>query len=847
MTITATLYHEPAAAAAGALHAGVADFALLRMATLPYRVLDGLRLPATESHLARLFAAEAAMEAMRQTLEDALFARVSELPEDARAARREVLQLRREVHAGAASRLKPVQLDALTAGLAPGTAAALAAWRAAAAERSGALEAAGLAFAAELQEKVRPALRAPLAEPLYRGALAMASTGVALEAGRERRLPTRNEPDNLERSLFGYLVRAAAKTSPFSTFMASSAVPVEPVTPAPAPSVEDRRMERRVRLNRGMVARLARAAVRAAIADGEVALRLNPTLAPLGGARYRALCERELVLLGRPWREQRRTQFQLHPAVAKTLAAAPRAATWNEWLALLVKGGIEEEQAGPLLEKLFERGVFQVPLLADAFDPRPEAALLDFVATSGAAALRRVAAPLAQMDALCRQLADDDSAGRAGAVEQIRALEGQILADLPGGVAEPFHNVVLEDCWTDGVQGKLGAGLLAPVAELQAFLATQMEVSPQYLRLVGYFVQEYGEGGVCADLLDFLMRHGDRLVDSPEYGGTLSEGPGRPPAPGARMGVTAQVDVALADGRPLMVVNKVYDGGAWLSARYAFGESAGTVFLRDSMRRWLERTCAPCEPVDLVVNGDCNDLQAHPRLTRRVLQWHGEPVQGPEEGILRPDALRLRHDRSTGLLALEDDAGVPISLVYLGATFPTPSWGIPFALSILTQPYRLKRPDFRPPARADAGDVNHTPRLQQGDLVLSRAVWWVRSDYLLREWFATEGVERLLKVERERRAHGLPALLFAHAAAPQGLPGAVPVDVLSSDRKPIWIDTRAPFCLSMLQRLAKRNTWIALTEMLPAPEDHWLRVNGEKHVCEIQLELSITPGDARRE
>lgn len=819
----------------------MADFALLRMAALPYRVLDGLRLPHTEHWIERIFAAEAALAALRQPLEDGLFEQVRALPEDARQARRAVLQLRREVHAGSATRLAPAQLEALLQALPEAPRAAASAWCAAAEARRAALQAAQESFAAELQERVRPALRAPLADPLFRSALALASPGVAQQASRERKLPRGWEPDNLERSLFGYLVRAAAKTSPFSSFMASAALPVVQQAGAPLPQAGPRRVQRRVRLNRGMVARLARAAVRAAIAEGDAALRLNPTLGALGGGRFRALCERELVLLGRPWREQRRTQFQLVPAVAQALTEAPRAATWQDWLARLAGAGIGAQQGAALLEKLCERGVFQAPLLADAFDPLPETALLELLATAEAAPLRQAAAPLAQMQQLCRQLAEDDSLARADAVERIRALEQEVLAALPGGPAPAFHNVVLEDCWSDAVQGKLGPELLAPVAELQAFLATQMEVSPQYLRLVDYFVQDYGADGMCADVLEFLLRHGERLVDSPEYGGTIHEGPGRAPGPQARMGVTAQVDVALVDGKPLMVVNKVYEGGGWLAARYGFGEHAGAAFLREGLRRWLEHSCAPCEPVDLLVNGDCNDLQAHPRLTRRVLQWYGEAVQGPEEGILRPADLRLRHDSASGLLQLQDAQGTAISLVYLGGTFPTASWGIPYALAILTQPYRLQRPQFRPPTRPDAGPVVHKARLQQGDLVLARAVWWVRADYLLQHWFAEQGAARQMAVERERRAHGLPPLLYAHAVAPPGLPGAVPVDVLSSDRKPIWIDTRAPFCLSMLQRLASRNSWIALTEMLPLPQQQWLRVDGAPHVCELQLELLVTP------
>lgn len=836
----------PYAARLTALQDNVAGFALLRMATVPYRMLDALRLPATEKLIQAIFEAEADMETQRQLLEDALFAAVAALDKDDKATRRRVLQLRREVHAGSSTGLPAMQLDDIQARLLQPEQAALASWR----DAQGRLKQAGsdaeLSFTDEMQSVVRPALRAPIKNRLFHSALALASAGVALGAEREQHLPRKPDPDNFERSMFGYLVRAAGKTSPFSSFMATSVVSVDLQNWSELPLVEDQDMHRRVSLNRGMIARLARLIIRTAAKNGDLPLHINPTLHSIGDNRYRALCERDIILLGRPWREQRRTQFSLHADVCAVLDGPLRSANWADWRAAFVAQGVKEAQVDGLLDKLYERGVLKTPLLSDAFDPRPAQALLNFLKDTRHEQLQQARTLIEKMDQLRQQLVADESSGRVGSVEQIRATEQQIIQAVGGGQQEAFQNMALEDCWTDGVKGHLGGNLLAPLADMHDFLSTQVGISPHYARLLKYFVDEYGTGGQCDNLTGFLIKYGDKLIDAPEYGNTYREDSMKRAPVGSLMGVTAQVDIAFSqeDQRPLMIVNKVYDRAGWLSSRFALGEESGQTYLTQAMRTWVRRIAGQCEPVDLLVNGDCNDLQAHPRLTRRVLQWHGEPVIGEQSETITPDQLRLQHNPASGMLELFDDQGQPVSLVYLGSTVPTPTWGIPFALSILTQPCSLLRPGFAPPVAPGDDEIIFKPRQQLGQLVLSRAVWWVRSSYLLREWFAGQGAARLLKVRRECERHGLPRVMYAQAFPVSAVPTAIPNDILNSDRKPMWIDTRAPFCLSMLSRIAQRNDWIALSEMLPAPEDHWLQVNGERHVCELQLEMLIASSDA---
>ncbi|HEY8938947.1 MAG TPA: lantibiotic dehydratase, partial [Cellvibrio sp.] len=735
------------------------------MATIPYSALNALRLPDTECLIDCILQAENIIEQNRPILEDTMFALVSRLEEET-GLRRLVLKLKRQIHSGSIGKFEEESLDLIDDHLKGGERESYRVWREALRQLNQASLSAAISFEQEISEKVRPALRAPLAENLFRSALALASAGVLYNAERELHLPSKPDPDRFERSLFGYLMRAAAKTSPFSSFMALSAIAVDINTHHTPPRVLDNNVRRRVRLNRGVVARLHRAIACTPAVGEKMPLLLNPTFKSIGASRYRALCERNVMLLGRPWREQRRAQFQLHSSVGNAVLQQADTKSKQEWQQHFIDSGVNSDQVGALLDKLLERDVISPARFSDAFDSSPEKSLLEFLDKIECQRLDRPKELIAKMHQLGEYVAANEGIERVRAVAEIEELEREFFSYLEMPPQEPFQNMILEDCWATNVQGTLGSNLLSPISDLQSFLNTQVEVSPLYARLVDYFIEEYGVGGRCEDLTEFLVKYGDKLIERPEYGNAVQQGAARIAPKGATLGVTAQFDVAFDENsKPLIVVNKVYDQFGWLTARFAFGEEKGQVFLRESLRQWLQKVCGHREPVDFIVNGDCNDLQSHPRLTDRVLQWHGEPVTENHSGIISPNELRLYHDTTNNMLELTDSTGKSINLVYLGSTLPTPSWGIPYALSILTQPYRLMRPGFIPPTDSSTyEEVVFTPRLQQGSLVLSRAVWWVRSDYLLRTWFSENGLARMIAVERERRRLNLPRLLFAQAA-----------------------------------------------------------------------------------
>jgi hypothetical protein len=225
-----------------------------------------------------------------------------------------------------------------------------------------------------------------------------------------------------------------------------------------------------------------------------------------------------------------------------------------------------------------------------------------------------------------------------------------------------------------------------------------------------------------------------------------------------------------------------------------------------------------------------------------VLRWPGEPLTLDRAHVVEASALRIRHQPETGLLEVTDAEGTPLNLMYLGTTFPSPIWGLRYALSILTQPYLIARPDFPPPADQHPDEVRLEPRMMHGALVLRRATWWVPTQYLRRHWFDGTPGQRLLKVRRECDRLQLPPVFFAQRHIPNDRSKLIAANVLEANRKPIWIDTRNPFWLAILERLAEEGEWITFVEPLPGPQDLWLQIDGRAHVCELQIEMLVEAG-----
>lgn len=838
----------------------LAPFALLRFATLPYASLNALKPRQTLASLARLIQLQELMQQEKETVLSCLFQRVSDIDAGDKKYRRKVLQLKREVFSDQNSKLNAEWLSKIVEDVTdPKHQQALTSWVRAQTEFRELLPRAEQSLQDELQSQLRPQLRAVLKNDLFHHALTVGSPGVASHAQREKKLPKKPLPDNYERSLLSYLIRAAAKTSPFSSFMSTTVLAIAEGEPSGI-ELNDLQHQCRTRLNRGLVARLQRQAWQVAVPE-QAQLAVNTTLQALDGQRFRALCERDLVVVGRPWRQQNLSHFQLHPMVSGVLTQYSDTVSQASWVQRFIEAGVPEAKAAPLLIQLTRRGLFLNQAVTDAYDEHPERALLNYLQQQAASphAEASVAEAAHSVQAMMDHCAamnpgehgeteakTPDTQPRTHHVEQIRQLESQTLQQLNAEHSESYQNVVLEDCWSTGVRSASGEGAQLERAELLAvddlyqFLCTQVGFSPLYHRLRQRFIERFGEGGRCERVMDFMMDAGIQLTEALEYGESMKGEQVLNAPPGAAMGVTAQLQLVKQEqGAPLAALNKVFEGAAWLSARFAVGDSAEHEQLRSGMKQWLHTLAGDAEPVDMTFNGDCNELQMHPRLTQRVLSWPGEPLCVPEDAQLPLDQLRLAHDPHSQRLRVYDAQQQEVHLCYLGSTMPSPSWGVPYTLSILSQPYQLMRPETAPRSDEQADHIQYVPRKVAGRAILMRAHWWVSTAFLKSAWFRHQGLQQLWDIQNSLRQEQLPSVFFARQQISSGRQGDVSSAAMDANRKPLWVDCENPFSLHLLERLCERCEWICITEALPGPAQQLVRIDGAEHVSELQLEMLL--------
>ena len=127
-----------------------------------------------------------------------------------------------------------------------------------------------------------------------------------------------------------------------------------------------------------------------------------------------------------------------------------------------------------------------------------------------------------------------------------------------------------------------------------------------------------------------------------------------------------------------------------------------------------------------------------------------------------------------------------------------------------------------------AGEGHHLGRVMVGGAVYQRERWSLRSE----ELEPAKGIEALRSLRRLVRREGLPRFTFVRS------------DV---ERKPYLIDAESPFAAELLQSLARRSRDLTFEEMLPGPDDLWLRDAAGRYTCELRVQLTRSPGEAGRD
>jgi hypothetical protein len=138
---------------------------------------------------------------------------------------------------------------------------------------------------------------------------------------------------------------------------------------------------------------------------------------------------------------------------------------------------------------------------------------------------------------------------------------------------------------------------------------------------------------------------------------------------------------------------------------------------------------------------------------------------------------------------------------------------------------------FAPPATPGLplirlGDT--APRIVAGSLIIQRAGWWVPPAELLGTGDCRGGpegdAEGFCAVQRARSLRQLPRWVFAH------LPG---------EPKPVCVDLDSPMAVDTLLAAVRERPEapVPLREMVPEPEELWLRRQGRLYTSELRLAM----------
>lgn len=123
----------------------------------------------------------------------------------------------------------------------------------------------------------------------------------------------------------------------------------------------------------------------------------------------------------------------------------------------------------------------------------------------------------------------------------------------------------------------------------------------------------------------------------------------------------------------------------------------------------------------------------------------------------------------------------------------------------------------------------HTPRLVLGEAILQRERWDVSRSDLFAAAYRGSSFELMYDFRKAMKRVGLPRWTFAK------LPGHL---------KPILVDGENYFLLELLNSFLSEETQLTLSEMLPGPEDLWVRGTEERFCSEIRLSACYVAADA---
>ncbi len=680
--------------------------------------------------------------------------------------------------------------------------------------------------------------------PLFRQGVTAASPSLSTRMSPDWRSFKSKKRRGISGSLFAYVTRAAAKTSPFSTLTSSCYLPLDTFRGKSQFKVKDLIVTSKSTLNRSIPAALRNALILRHASRLPLRFHLNPH-AVIDGGKVFCFSQRYLPAFGIVWSSQQPLTLTLAPGVEEILKGLPKEFPWARLEQSLQQLGISAAEATQTVHELMRRDIIRSELEWEADCENPVLLLADLL---GRCDLDEIMsdfrAALLSIDKIASSFTATPLVDRPKAIREIVTLYTNLHGRLSSLAPPEIRTVIHEDSWSGGVELQTGTGFSSVFQRIGKAIEDKLSVSDMYIWLRGVFIERYGEGGTCEDVgpfitdawrqLEKIMRPGANR-NNPRSDSVYDPFAGVP-LDHVRVPMTVHVQVVGKSLEELdhpdckIVINLCHSRIGWNSVRFCDSTDQSAQSLQSRMRIWLKEVCAPKVPVSLSASAESSNLQAHLRCTDQRLILDG--AVGAED--LKMSDLVLRHNCATHLLELTTRDGLPIHPNYLGGVLPAPLavWGPRYLIILIGEPVAIRRPSEHLPDDADLKSVIHQKRHEEFGCVLSRETWWTKSDKLLERLEKKSAVECLIACQDFRHEFGIPRYVYAKGQI-------VSWELSGPIRriKPIWVDFHNVSCLEQLVALAKDFEWLILTEALPGPGQNVLKIQNQEYVSEFLFEM----------
>lgn len=844
---------------------------VVRVAGLPMAVLRRLRCEATIAAVEELLELQDRLRSEGEELSQALYEVIGTV--DDRVVRRRLLALRRCVHQARPPRPGVLDEDvwaALPADLAP----RIATWQQSLTQQDALRAHAEVTCEAESGAK-RWALAQIAGDDSFQRGLILASPDLYAELAKWRPAdPGARSDEALETSLAKYIGRAAAKTTPYSTFTSFAEgrwMPggLHPVRCAGAwtrcSSVEP---AMRIVLN-----------VRRELASWpelrpHLRLRVNPSAAADGLTLRFLSCRRGEAVFGETVFGETVVEVAVTPTLRRVLevirtAPDPSYALVEAGIAALDPTSDATEVAG-YLDHLLDVGLLetQVDVADQSLDHLGE--LSDALAGFPGPRVDALRELLEQLRTQLARLADGGGAQErhtsVGAVgETLHALYAQ-LDWTRQGLDVPVKNAVFEDTVVAGLDYRFAlpdwAGVLDDLRLLAGLSGLYDRFLPPRLALAVFFADHYGPGSRVG-FLQWCRAVGDEARRPGADLGTILHQPWLVSTAG--LNTLERIKQLRRQSTAQMRTVPVDEAGIRRLDRRALSEFVAAlpefVQPRDSVAFYGQPMIRNGTPSFVLNNTDAGFRRAHARLHRCAARAYGDahlmPGLPADSGAVYADVatiggsnLNLRssptpyeitypgsvsnrpaaeqihlsdldvvHDAATDRLRLVwRSRGEQVLPLHLGILV---DWALPWTYRLLMQafgvssfcqlPQRLSGLSFLTPGQG----VRRLPRLCLGNVVIARASWVVSSgDAPLREKNES-ALSHLIRVTRWLAEHGIPRQCFVRAATAAGVSKS-----LGKNRKPCYVDFSNQVFLRVFGQIAAQpDRMLVFQEVLPTDDD----------------------------